>query len=310
MQGPAERGAQGVLGLAVRAFVRGLLRPALNPRVPVGVQRRWTGALARLNLIPAGTTRARVMLDGVAADLVQHASGTGSGAVIYLHGGGYVVGSPRAEGVIAAHIARASGAAVYALDYRLAPEHRFPAALDDTLTAYEWLLGRGADPQRVALVGDSAGGGLALAAAVHARDAGIVLPGALALISPWVDLTLSGESLAAKASADAMLTPAWLAECGRIYMDGRPAGDPAASPLFAELAGLPPILIQVGTREILLSDAERLAERAAAAGVDVRLSPYEGLGHAFQLHAGVLRASDEAIAELAAFLSRRFRDAA
>jgi acetyl esterase/lipase len=246
-----------------------------------------------------------VEVGGVPADRVEHETATGDRAVIYLHGGGYVVGSPRVQGAIAAHLARASGATVYALDYRLAPENPFPAALDDSRAAYEWLLQRGADPGRVALAGDSAGGGLALATAAAARDAGTPMPGALVLISPWVDLTLSGETIHSKARDDAMLTRAWLTQCAEGYLDGASPDDPMASPLFADLGGLPPTLIQVGTREILLSDAVRLAERAAAAGVDVRLRRHDGLGHAFQLHAGALRASDRAIVEAAEFLERR-----
>lgn len=283
--------------------MRGLVRPSLNPRVPVRVQRRWNELLARANRIPTGTALTPVVLDGVRADRVQHTSGTGRGAVVYLHGGGYSVGSPRTQGMIPAHLARASGATVYVPDYRLAPEHPHPAGLEDALASYCCLLDRGADPGRIALAGDSAGGGLALATAVALRDAELPLPGALALISPWVDLTLSGESVVGERAGDAMLTRSWLAWCARGYLAGRPADDPACSPLFADLAGLPPSLIQVGTREILLSDAERLAERAHAAGVDARLSVYEGLGHAFQLHAGALRASDAAIEEAAEFLS-------
>jgi monoterpene epsilon-lactone hydrolase len=281
------------------------VRPSLDPRVPVGVQRRWNALLAKATMLPGGTHRERVDLGGVAADRVQHEAGDGGYAVIYLHGGGYVAGSPRVQGAIPAHIGLASGATVYALDYRLAPEHPFPAALDDARGAYEWLVERGADPARVALIGDSAGGGLALATALAARDTGLPSPGALVLISPWVDLTLGGETMDTKAGDDAMLTRAWLADCARLYAGGAPLDDPAASPLFGELTGLPPTLIQVGTREVLLSDAERLAERAAGAGVDVELQRFEGLGHAFQLHAGVLNASDRAIARVAEFVAQR-----
>lgn len=282
------------------------MRPSLNPRVPVRVQRAWNELLARANRIPAGTMVSPLTLDGVEVELVQHTSATGNSALVYLHGGGYLVGSPRVQGVIAAHLARATGATVYVPDYRLAPEHPFPAALDDALAVVNWLFDRGADPNRLALAGDSAGGGLALATALALRDAGQPLPAALALISPLVDLTLSGQSVASERAADAMLTRSWLAWCARGYLAGRPADAPACSPLFADLAGLPPMLIQAGTHEILLSDAERLAERARAAGVDTRLSVYEGFGHAFQLHAGTLRASDAAIAEIAEFLDEAY----
>jgi monoterpene epsilon-lactone hydrolase len=301
---PPPRLGQRLLTAALRTGVRISLRPALSPRVPPRVQRAWTELLATINLIPGGTLRTPVDMGGVPALRIQHASGSGHRAIVYMHGGGYVIGSARAESIIPANIARASGATVYTLDYRLAPEHPFPAAVEDAQAAYEWLINRGADPSRIMLVGNSAGAGLAAAAAVRARDMGQPLPGAIALISPWVDLTLSGESIESKSSVDPMLTREWLSECARLYLDGAAPDDPLVSPLFADLTGLPPILIQHGTREILLSDAERLAERAAAAGVATEVQRYDGLWHAFQLHAGVLRASDRAIARLAEFLSR------
>ena len=243
-------------------------------------------------------------MDGVPAIRIQHETGTGRIAILYLHGGGYVIGSARAEAVISAFLARSSGATIYALDYRLAPEHAFPAALEDTRAAYGWLLGRGADPARVALVGDSAGSGLAVAEAVRARDAGEPLPGALGLISPWLDLTLSGESMRSNTRSEPTLTRRWLAECARLYLGGAPADHPHASPLFADLHGLPPTLVQAAGDDILLSDGELIADRLAGAGVDVSLSRFDGLWHDFHLHAGVLRAADDAIDEIAAFLAR------
>src|SRR5688572_512588 len=223
-----------------RIAVRTLLRPALDPRVPPRLQRAWTERLALVNRIPRDTRLERVEMDGVPAIRIQSATASGTIALVYLHGGGYVIGSARAEAVIAAHLARAAGATVYALDYRLAPEHPFPAALEDTRAAFGWLLGRGADSARVALVGDSAGSGLAVAEAVRARDAGEPLPGALALISPWLDLTLSGESIGSNSRREPTLTRGWLAECARLYLDGAPPDDPRVSPLFADLHGLPP----------------------------------------------------------------------
>ena len=243
-------------------------------------------------------------MGGVPAIRIQHAAGSGRLAIVYLHGGGYVIGSARAEAVIPAFLARASGATVYTVDYRLAPEHPFPAALEDTRAAYAWLLSRGADAGRVALVGDSAGSGLVLAEAMRARDAGDPPPAALGLISPWVDLTLSGESMRANAGSEPTLTRGWLAECARLFLDGTPADDPRASPLYADLHGLPRTLIQAGGDDILLSDAELIAQRLAAAGVDVRLTTFDRLWHDFHLHAGVMRAADDAIDELAGFLGR------
>ena len=244
-------------------------------------------------------------MDGVPAIRIQHETGDGGLAILYLHGGGYVIGSARAEAVIPAFLARASGATVYTLDYRLAPEHPLPAALDDTRAAYGWLLGRGADPARVALVGDSAGSGLAVAEAGRARDAGPPRPGARGLISPWLDLTLSGESMEANAVSEPTLTRGWLAECTQLYLNGTPADNPRASPLFADLHGLPPTLVQAAGDDILLSDAEVVAERLAEAGVNVELAVFDDLWHDFHLHAGVMRAADHAIEELAAFLGKQ-----
>ena len=299
--GPGQR----LTATALRAGVRALLRPVLDPRVPPRLQRSWTELLAMVDRIPRGTLRYEVDMGGVPALRIQNVAGSGGIAILYLHGGGYVIGSPRIQSVIAAHLARASGATVYTLDYRLAPEHPFPAALEDAQTAYEWLLDRGADPERIAFVGDSAGGGLALAVAVRAREAKSPPPGALALISPWVDLTLSGESIESKAAVEPMMTREWLASCASLYLDGTSPDDPQASPLFADLHGLPPTLVQVGSDEIILSDAERVTERLSAAGVGVSLSRFNGMWHDFHLHAGALRAADRAIEEVAKFLGRR-----
>ena len=303
---PPDGLGQRLIAAWLRASVRWLVRPSLNPRVPVSLQRRWGALLAKANSVPSEVTYERVDLGGVAADRAQPGSATGTSALLYLHGGGYILNKPRVQASIFTRIAVGLGATAYAPDYRLAPEHPFPAALDDCRSAYEGLLDHGADPGRTAFVGDSAGGGLVLATAVAARDAGRPMPAALVLLSPWVDLTLGGESIETKARDDAMLNRPWLSECVRLYLDGAAPDDPAASPLFADLAGLPPTLIQVGTREMLLSDSERLAKRLAAADVDVELKRYDGLGHVFQVHAGTLRISDEAISELAAFLDERW----
>ena len=248
------------------------------------MQRAWTERLAFINLIPKGTHLAPVDMGGVRAISIQHATGTGRLAILYLHGGGYVIGSARAEAVIAAHLARASGATVYTLDYRLAPEHPFPAALEDTRAAYEWLLGRGADPARVALVGDSAGSGLALAEAVRAATPVSRCRSAradLALAGPDAERREHGVERRKRADPEARVVGRM---CPPLPRAGA-ADDPRASPLFADLHGLPPTLVHAGDDDILLSDAESVAERLAGAGVDVRLSRFDGLWHDFHLHA-------------------------
>lgn len=291
--------SQRLLGGALYGLVRLAVKPLFHPRVPVGLLRPGLWLATRLTLRARGSRIERCNLHGVPAERVR-AGASGEGAVLYLHGGAYRAGTPRTHRSITSHLARATASTVYALDYRLAPEHAFPAALEDALSGYRWLLEQGHDPARVAVAGDSAGGGLSLALALRLRAEGLPLPAALVLFSPWVDLTLAAEQRPAVAG-EAMLSPAGLAAAGRSYA-GSQVGDPLVSPLYGDLAGLPPMLIQAGTREILLSDAQRLAERARAAGVATDLSVYADMWHVFQAHAGVLTMADAAIAEVACFL--------
>jgi len=281
--------------------IRLLLKPVFSGWVPIGLQRFWTRVMTASSLPPRGTRVEPIDMNGVPAERVTTA-GAGSRVVLFLHGGGYCVGSPRTHRALAAHIARAAEAVSYVPDYRLAPEHPHPAALEDALAAYRWLLSHIIKPAQIVIGGDSAGGGLALACAIAIRDAGLALPAALVLISPWTDLTLSGDSTKTHARRDPMLSHSIGALWSRLYLGPHPADHPLCSPLFANLAGLPPMLIQVGSEEILLSDSQRLEQRATAAGVSVKLSRYDGMWHDFQAHAGVLRESDSAITEIGSFV--------
>jgi acetyl esterase/lipase len=229
-------------------------------------------------------------------------------AVLYLHGGGYTTCSPRTHRALAGHLSRTTAAPVFLLDYRLAPEHPFPAALIDTLAAYRALRQAGYLPERIVLAGDSAGGGLAVATALTLRDKREPLPVALALISPWLDLTLSGESFTVNATRDAMLNAAWAAVAADEYRAGHEATTPGISPLYAELTGLPPMDIQAAENDLIVSDADRFVEQARAADVPVSYRRYAGLWHDFQLQAGLLREADAAVAELGLALSRRWED--
>lgn len=228
--------------------------------------------------------------------------------MLYLHGGGYTVGSLRTHRALAAHLSRATAAPVFLLAYRLAPEHPYPAALMDALAAYRTLQQAGYPPERIVLAGDSAGAGLAVATALALRDEDKPLPAALALLSPWLDLTLSGESMAGNASRDAMLHPAWPAVAAYEYRAGREATTPGISPLYAELTGLPPTEIQGAENDLVVSDADRFVERAQAAGVPVSFRCYPDLWHCFQLQAGLLREADAALADLGLALARRWED--
>ena len=272
----------------------------------MGVQRRWLEAVQRALPAPAATRSSGEALGGVAGDRVEREDADPTHALLYLHGGGYTVGSPKTHRGLAAHLCSAADATVHLPDYRLAPEHPFPAALDDALAAYRGLLDSGRDPARVVLGGDSAGAGLALAAALRLRDSGGPLPAALLLICPWVDLTMSSPSVAANEGRDAVLRASWLAACAERYADGRDLRDPELSPLGADLAGLPPLVIQAAGDDLLADEADRLAERARAAGVPVEHRRFEGLWHVFQTQVGMTREADVAVEEAGRALRHRW----
>ena len=222
--------------------------------------------------------------------------------VLYLHGGGYVIGNNVGYREMASRMARATSARVLLIDYRLAPETPFPGAVDDATAAYRWLLGEGVAPEQIAVAGDSAGGGLALATLVALRDAGDPLPACGICFSPWVDLEVSGESALEGAIDDPMLAKAGLAGMAANYA-GNDLRNPLVSPLHANLAGLPPLQVFVGTREILLNDATRVVDNAQAAGVDCSLSVGEGLIHVWQLFGHVPEAI-ESMATVEAFANK------
>ena len=223
-------------------------------------------------------------------------------AVLYLHGGGYVIGSINTHRRLAYDISAASGARVLVIDYRLAPEHPFPAAVDDAATAWRWLLQQGFATSRLAIAGDSAGGGLTLATLVNLRDQKLGLPACAVAVSPWVDLEGAGNSITARAAQDPMVQKDGLLWMAGMYLNGRDAKTPLAAPLHADLKGLPPILVQVGTAETLLDDATRIAEKFHAAGVDVRLAIWPNMLHVFPLFAPVLSEGRDGCLEIGAFI--------
>ncbi|WP_342712697.1 alpha/beta hydrolase [Bradyrhizobium sp. B124] len=223
-------------------------------------------------------------------------------AVLYFHGGGFRIGSVASHRDLAARTADASGCRVLSINYRLAPEHRFPAALDDALIAYQHLCDQGLRPADIAFAGDSAGGNLVLVAMLAARDRGLPLPAAGALMSPWTDLAATGASYESRAAADPIHQRAMILALAKNYLDkdGDPR-NPLASPLYADLTGLPPLLVQVGDRETVRDDSVDLAARAKAAGGDVELQVWDGMIHVFQMFPEIPQAR-EAIASLAVFL--------
>jgi acetyl esterase/lipase len=254
---------------------------------------------------PKGTRAARVTAGGVPGVEVATARSRDDCHVLYLHGGAYVYGSPSHYRDFIWRIADASAARVLCIDYRLAPEHPFPAAVNDAVSAYRWLLAEGADPRRTAIMGDSAGGGLAFGMLLKLRDLGVPLPAAVVALSPWTDLALTGESLRLSGPADPMLSTAQARVFADSYLAGADPKSPYASPLYGDPAGLPPSLIQVGSDEILRDDAERMAERLRSAGCTVELEVWPRMPHVWQLFARILPEGRRALERIGEFVRPR-----
>ena len=247
----------------------------------------------------------RVCAGGVDGEWISPANVPEDNAILYFHGGGFRLGSVTSHRDPMAQIALASGCRVLAINYRLAPEHRFPAALDDALAAYGWMLDRGLKSENVAFAGDSAGGNLVLAAMLALRERGLPLPVSAVLMSPWTDLAATGSSYVSRAEADPIHQRSMILALAKNYLGGQgDPCDPLVSPLYADLAGLPPLLIQVGDRETVLDDSVMFADLARAAGVDVSLEVWDGMIHVFQMFGAELPEARQAIASIAGFLNR------
>ncbi len=243
-----------------------------------------------------------VVANGVSAAWISAPGAAADRAVLYLHGGGYIMGSLNTHRDLMGRISRAAQARVLGLDYRLAPEHPFPAAVDDTVAGYQFLLDQGLPPQRLAIAGDSAGGALTLAAMAAGRDAGLPMPAAGVCLSPFLDLEGTGESITTRADVDPIATPEVIQVWAKAYLAGADPRTPLANPLFADLAGLPPLLIQVGDHEVLLDDSNRLAERAQAAGVRAKLEVWPDMIHRWHSYAAVLPEGQQAVEGIGSFL--------
>lgn len=252
-------------------------------------------------LPPDDVTTEQVSAGGVPAEWVAAPEAEPERVILYLHGGGYAVGSIGTHRGLAGRLSRAAAARVLLIDYRLAPEHPFPAAIQDATVAYRWLFGEGIRPERMVIAGDSAGGGLTVATLVSLRDAGAPLPAAAVCQSPWVDLEGTGESITTKAEIDPIVHKDLLEQMAAWYLAKADPRIPLAAPLYADLHGIPPLLIQVGTAEILLDDATRLAAKARDAGVEVTLEPWEDMIHVWQLFAPMLPEGQQAIDRIGAF---------
>lgn len=244
----------------------------------------------------------KVEAGGVPAEWVM-APGCDTGrAILYLHGGGYAIGSLNTHRRLAYDISAASAAKVLLIDYRLAPEHPFPAAIDDATSAWRWLLQQGFAANRLAIAGDSAGGGLTIATLVNLRDKKLGLPACAVAISPWVDLEGLGNSITTRSAQDPMVQKDGLLWMAKMYLNGKDPRTPLAAPLHADLKGLPPTLVQVGTAETLLDDAIRIAEKMHAAGVDARLAIWPNMLHVFPLFAPILSEGRDGCIEIGTFI--------
>ncbi|MFE2481514.1 alpha/beta hydrolase fold domain-containing protein [Streptomyces sp. NPDC059389] len=278
-----------------------ILRSLPRSEVPPTLEEQRSGfAAAATRPAPEDVVTRRTVLGGRPA--LELESAEASGRLLYLHGGGYIVGSPDTHAGLVGELARRAGLHATSVDYRLAPEHPFPAAVDDGLAAYRELL-ESTDPRDLVVAGDSAGGGLGIATLLAAREAGLPQPAAVVVFSPWADLTLSGASIRSKEGTDPIFTEADVRAYADLYVGAGDRAHPLASPVFADLSGLPPLLVQVGANELLLDDAVRLAGRAGADGVEVTLEILPGLPHVFQHHYGRLDEADAALDRAARFLT-------
>jgi epsilon-lactone hydrolase len=288
-----------VMGLGLRQLGPRCLDPAL----PWSVQRTRLDQLTRTALLPRGTTVTQQVVAGLPAEVVSAPGTDARPTVVHFHGGGYCAGSARMLRSWAAHLSVQAGCRVVLPEYRLAPEHPYPAALEDARAILAEVSGE-AGPGSVVLSGDSAGGGLALALTLSLRDEGQELPAGTILLSPWLDLGRDRRADPDLVRQDVLLSPDWLEACARAYAAPAAWTDSLVSPLHAAHAGLPPLLIQAGTSDLLAPDAGLLAASASAAGVDVTYTSWPRLWHDFVLQPGLLAAADSALAQVAWFLAK------
>ena len=291
-----------------KGLSRVLLKPIFGPPWPFAVQRVWFKLMASATILPKGVTITAVKMASLNADLIHYknalmAEKSAEKVVLYLHGGAYCICAPKTHRSLTTNLAKKTRAKVFVPDYRLAPEHTFPAGIDDCLASYQWLLSEGYRAHNISLAGDSAGGGLVMATAQRIRDLNIPQPCALVLISPWSDLTLS-QLNKVNDKLDPLLRWSNLKAGVQAYLQGQNPSHPLASSALAELDNLPPMLIQVGSEEILLEDAHKLHKQAQRYQNDCTLSVYQDGWHVFQLQAGLLDMSDRAINEIDQFIEK------
>jgi epsilon-lactone hydrolase len=287
----------------LRQAIRQIGRRCLNPDLPWPVQRTRLDQATGTTPLPRGTRRDQRVIAGVPAEVVTAATADAQRTVIHFHGGGYCLGSARTARAWAARLSAQTGCRVIQPEYRLAPEHPHPAALDDARAVLRKVFAE-TSPANIVVSGDSAGAGLALAALTAMRTDGEQLPAGCILLSPWLDLRRDRRAIPDLVRKDILLSPEWLDACARAYADPSAWSHPLVSPLHATLTGLPPLLIQAGTAELLAPDAELLAARASSAGVDVTYTRWPRMWHDFTLQPGLLAAADSALAQAAWFITQ------
>jgi monoterpene epsilon-lactone hydrolase len=292
------------MGSTEMAAVREMLAAGPRP-ANLAERRQRLDALGSKYIIPVDVLVGSVNANGVPAEWTTTPAADPTRAILFLHGGGYISGSISSHRHMIAQAGREAGARTLALGYRLAPEHPFPAALEDALSGYRYLLSQGFAPEHIVIAGESAGGGLAIAALVSLRDQGIPLPAGTWCSSPWVDLEMSGRTMTTKAAVDPLIQKNYLVELATLYLNDVDPRTPLASPIYADLRGLPPMLVQCGSAETLLDDALRLAGAAAAADVRTTLQIWPDMIHAWHLFYAQLAEGRSALAEVGAFIRAR-----
>lgn len=264
--------------------------------------------IAKGHALPSDVSYQPVNAGGVSGEWLSGPRPCDNRVILYLHGGCYATGSVETHRDLMTRLSIEASMRVLGLNYRLAPMHPFPAAVEDAAAAYRWLLRTGIEPARIAIAGDSAGAGLALAAIITIRDEGLPVPGAVVCLSPWVDLAVSGASMQSKASEDPIVSRDMLLGWGKLYLGDHDPRTPLASPLYADLRRIPPTLIQVGSAEVLLDDSVGLSERASAAGVDTRLEVWPGMIHVWHSFAAILPEARQAIERIGKFVRMHLED--
>jgi len=290
----------------VRLGVRWMMKRRGRYNTVEQMRRHCVAAEMWIPQSPAGTVTKVLDLGGIKAERVSTLMSRRDRNVLYLHGGGYTSGSFGCYRHLTWRVAAATRAPVLIVDYRLAPEHPFPAAVEDAVSAYRWLLADGADPRQLAIVGDSAGGGLAFATVLKLRDEGVALPAAIVAVSPWTDLALTGESLRRHARSDPMMNSENIATLALCYLAGADPRTPFASPFYGDLTAFPSTLIQVGSDEVLLDDAVRMADKLRAGGNHAELEIWPRMPHVWHLFAPLLPEAHKAIKRIGTFVRDRF----